>query len=46
MTSGVFHLLGTRRFLPLFCTQMLGAFNDNLFKHTMVLFVVYEHYHS
>jgi MFS family permease len=46
MSSGAFHLLGTRRFLPLFGTQMLGAFNDNLFKHSMVLFVVYEHYRN
>lgn len=44
--TGAFHLLGTRRFLPLFATQMLGAFNDNLFKHSMVLFVVYEHYRN
>jgi len=43
-SSGVFHLLGVRRFLPLFVTQLLGAFNDNLFKHAVVLFVVYEHY--
>jgi MFS family permease len=45
-SSGAFHLLGTRRFLPLFGTQLLGAFNDNLFKHSVVLFVVYEHYQS
>ena len=38
------HLLRTRRFLPLFVTQMLGAFNDNLFKNAMVLFVVYQIY--
>jgi MFS family permease len=36
------HLLGRRRFLPLFVTQALGAFNDNLFKTAMVLFVVYN----
>ena len=36
------HLLATRRFLPLFVTQMLGAFNDNLFKNALVLFVVYS----
>jgi MFS family permease len=36
------HLLGQRRFLPLFITQMLGAFNDNLFKNALVLFVVYS----
>lgn len=35
-------LLNKRRFLPLFVTQLLGAFNDNLFKNAMVLFVVYE----
>lgn len=35
-------LLNKRRFLPLFITQLLGAFNDNLFKNAMVLFVVYE----
>jgi len=34
-------LLGNRRFLPLFVTQFLGAFNDNLFKTSMVLFVTY-----
>jgi len=37
-------LLGKRRFLPLFVTQFLGAFNDNLFKTAMVLFVVYNVY--
>jgi MFS family permease len=45
-SSGVWHLLGTRRFLPLFGTQLLGAFNDNLFKQSVLLFVVYEHYHN
>ena len=39
-------LLRQRRFAPLFCTQMLNAFNDNLFKTTMVLFVVYAVYSS
>lgn len=37
-------LLRKRRFLPLFTTQLLGAFNDNLFKNAMVLFVVYQVY--
>ncbi len=36
------HLIHSRRFLPLFVTQLLGAFNDNLFKNAMVLFVVYS----
>lgn len=35
-------LLKKRRFLPLFTTQFLGAFNDNLFKTAMVLFATYE----
>ncbi len=39
-------LLGKRRFLPLFVTQLLGAFNDNLFKNAMVLFVVYSVYND
>lgn len=37
-------LLTRRRFAPLFVTQLLGAFNDNLFKNAMVLFVVYTVY--
>jgi len=39
-------LIKARRFLPLFITQMLGAFNDNLFKNAMVLFAVYSVYNS
>ena len=31
-----------RRFLPLFSTQFLGAFNDSLFKQAVVLFVTYQ----
>lgn len=37
-------LLSKRRFLPLFVTQFLNAFNDNLFKMTMVILVTYEIY--
>lgn len=37
-------LLTKRRFAPLFVTQLLGAFNDNLFKNAMVLFVVFSVY--
>ncbi len=40
------HLMHSRRFLPLFVTQLLGAFNDNLFKNAMVLFVVYTVYNT
>jgi MFS family permease len=40
------NLIRQRRFLPLFVTQLLGAFNDNLFKNAMLLFVVYSVYNS
>ena len=40
------HLIRQRRFLPLFVTQLLGAFNDNLYKNAMLLFVVYSVYKS
>jgi MFS family permease len=36
------NLLNKRRFLPLFATQFLNAFNDNLYKTAMVMFVVYN----
>src|SRR5262245_4422153 len=37
-------LLTMRCFLPLFVTQSLGAFNDNLFKTAMVMLVTYHLY--
>ncbi|MEO9131334.1 MAG: MFS transporter [Sphingomonas sp.] len=43
---GALGLLKERRFLPLFATQFLGAFNDNLFKQMMVLFVTYHVLHD
>ncbi len=36
------HLLKTRRFLPLFLTQFLGAFNDNVFKNALVILITYS----
>ncbi|MES2095967.1 MAG: MFS transporter [Pseudomonadota bacterium] len=39
-------LMKERRFLPLFVTQFLGAFNDNLFKQAMVIVVVYQIYND
>jgi acyl-[acyl-carrier-protein]-phospholipid O-acyltransferase/long-chain-fatty-acid--[acyl-carrier-protein] ligase len=36
-----FSLLDARRFLPLFLTQTLGAFEDNLFKSAFVMLVTY-----
>jgi MFS family permease len=44
LIQNVAHLLRSRRFLPLFCTQFLGAFNDSLFKQAVVLFVTYQLY--
>ncbi len=44
MIQNVRHLLRARRFLPLFSTQFLGAFNDSLFKQAVVLFVTYQLY--
>jgi MFS family permease len=42
LIQNVTHLLRARRFLPLFATQFLGAFNDSLFKQAVVLFVTYQ----
>jgi len=44
LIQNVAHLLRARRFLPLFTTQFLGAFNDSLFKQAVVLFVTYQFY--
>lgn len=37
-----FNLLQTKRFLPLFITQFLGAFNDNVFKNALIMLVVFK----
>ena len=34
-------LLRQRRFLPLFLTQFLGAFNDNVFKNALVVYIAF-----
>jgi 1-acyl-sn-glycerol-3-phosphate acyltransferase len=39
---GQFELLASRRFAPFFWTQFLGAYNDNVFKNTLVLFIAYK----
>jgi acyl-[acyl-carrier-protein]-phospholipid O-acyltransferase/long-chain-fatty-acid--[acyl-carrier-protein] ligase len=36
------HVLRSRRFLPLFITQFLGALNDNFFKTSVVILVTYR----
>ena len=37
-----FSLLLTRRFLPMFLTQFLGAFNDNFFKSSLMMIITYK----
>lgn len=40
--SNQFSLLKTRRFLPFFITQYLGAFNDNVFKQGLIILLTYR----
>ena len=40
--SGQFALLREKRFLPLFVTQFLGAFNDNVLKNAMVILIAFQ----
>ena len=35
------HLMKTKRFFPYFCVQFLGAFNDNLIKTVLSIFIAY-----
>ena len=42
MSKAQFSLLGTRRFLPLFITQFLGAMNDNLFRQALIMLITYR----
>ena len=37
-----FDLLKTKRFLPFFCTQFLGAFNDNVFKQSLIILLAFN----
>ncbi len=37
-----FQLLVKRRFAPFFCTQGLGAFNDNAFRNALVMLVAFH----
>lgn len=36
------HFLFTRRFAPLFITQFLGAFNDNLFRQAVIILITFR----
>jgi 1-acyl-sn-glycerol-3-phosphate acyltransferase len=40
--SGQFGLLREKRFGPLFGTQFLGAFNDNLYKNALVVLLTFQ----
>jgi acyl-[acyl-carrier-protein]-phospholipid O-acyltransferase / long-chain-fatty-acid--[acyl-carrier-protein] ligase len=42
MGRSQFGLLATRRMLPLFTAQFLGALNDNLFKNALVILIAYR----
>ena len=37
-----FGLLKHNRFLPIFCTQFLGALNDNVFKNAIVILIAFS----
>lgn len=40
--AGQFELLGQRRFLPFFITQFFGAFNDNVFKNSLIILIAFQ----
>jgi len=40
--SSQFTLLKEKKFLPLFITQFLGAFNDNVFKNALVILLAFS----
>lgn len=37
-----FALLGEKRFGPFFVTQFLGAFNDNIFRNALIIFLAFD----
>ena len=42
MSTANLEILKSRRFLPLFITQFLGALNDNIFKNALVILVTFK----
>jgi acyl-[acyl-carrier-protein]-phospholipid O-acyltransferase/long-chain-fatty-acid--[acyl-carrier-protein] ligase len=38
----IFNLLKTNRFLPLFITQFLGAFNDNVYRNALAVLIMFH----
>ncbi|MDH3413460.1 MAG: MFS transporter [Gammaproteobacteria bacterium] len=41
-THSQYTLLKSPRFLPFFVTQFLGAFNDNVFKNALIIFITFQ----
>lgn len=41
-SNSLSHLLATKRFLPLFITQSMAAFNDSLFRNTLIMLINYQ----
>ena len=37
-----YELLRERRFLPFFLTQLLGAFNDNVYKNALIILLAFH----
>ena len=42
MSDSAYGIMSSRRFLPLFVTQFLGAFNDNLFRTALVTLIAFR----
>ena len=42
MNGSQYHLLKTRRFLPLLVTVLLGAANDNVFKNALLILILFS----
>ncbi len=42
MAGSQFELLKQRRFLPFFITQALGAFNDNVYKNSLISIITFQ----
>ena len=42
MANSNISLLKEKRFLPFFITQFLGAFNDNIYKNTLLIIIAFQ----
>ena len=42
MSTNQFSLLKNRRFLPFFIAQFTGAFNDNVFKNALIVWITFS----